>query len=86
VIVEIGRDSAQIWVKIQDQGVGILEEVKTRIFDRFYHLDEIGGHMFRGAGIGLSITRQVIEQHHGRITVQGKLGEGSTFTIFLPIN
>ncbi len=86
VIVEVGRDPAQIWVNIQDQGVGIPEEVKPRIFDRFYHLDEIGGHMFRGAGIGLSITRQVIEQHHGKITVQSKLGEGSTFTIFLPIN
>ena len=86
VVVEIGKDTTQLRIIIQDHGVGIPEEVKTRIFDRFYHLDEIGGHMFRGAGIGLSITRQVIEQHHGKISVQSKLGEGSTFTIFLPIN
>jgi signal transduction histidine kinase len=86
VSVEVGRDEAQVWIRIQDHGVGIPEEIKPRIFDRFYHLDEIGGHMFRGAGIGLSITRQVIEQHHGRINVQSKLDQGSTFTIFLPIN
>jgi len=45
----------------------------------------VGGHLFRGVGLGLSICRQVIEQHGGRIEVASKLGEGSTFTIYLPM-
>jgi signal transduction histidine kinase len=56
-----------------------------RIFERFFRLDEVKGHLFRGAGLGLSIARQVIEQHQGKIEVQSVLGEGSTFTVWLPV-
>ena len=52
-----------------------------RIFDRFFHLDRVDGHLFRGMGLGLSIARQVIEQHRGTILVESLPGEGSTFTI-----
>ena len=53
------------------------------IFDRFFHMDKIGSEVFGGLGLGLSITKQVIEQHNGRIEVESKFGEGSTFSIFL---
>ena len=55
-----------------------------RIFDRFFHLDEVNGHLFRGVGLGLSIAQQVIEQHKGRIDVESELGKGSLFTIYFP--
>ena len=85
VLVEVCSDDRQVWIKIKDHGVGISPEALPRIFERFYHLDQIGEHMFRGAGIGLSIARQVIEQHQGTIEVETETGKGSIFTTCLPI-
>jgi signal transduction histidine kinase len=70
-------------VIIKDQGVGISDEVMPHIFERFYHVDKVGNHLFRGAGLGLSIARHVIEQHKGTIHVESTLGKGSTFTVSL---
>jgi signal transduction histidine kinase len=84
VRVEVGRDQTNAWVKIEDHGVGIPEEAKERVFERFFHLDEVNGHLFRGVGLGLSIAQQVIEQHKGWINVESELGRGSLFTIYLP--
>ncbi|MEW6178485.1 MAG: ATP-binding protein [Chloroflexota bacterium] len=81
VSLKLAGDFAEIEVK--DRGVGIPAEALPFIFDRFFHLDEVNGHLFRGAGLGLSIARQVIEQHGGEIAVQSRLGEGSIFTLRL---
>ncbi|HEX2697231.1 MAG TPA: HAMP domain-containing sensor histidine kinase, partial [Anaerolineales bacterium] len=72
-------------VVVQDHGIGIEPAVRARIFDRFYHLEKSGEDLFGGIGIGLAITRQVIEQHHGKLEVESTPGHGSTFTMFLPI-
>ena len=84
VKIEVAWDQENIWVIVQDRGVGIPEDAIERIFDRFFHLDEVNGHLFRGMGLGLSIAQQVIEQHRGRIEVESRLGEGSLFKIYLP--
>ena len=84
VKIEVAWDQENIWVIVQDRGVGIPEDAIKRIFDRFFHLDEVNGHLFRGVGLGLSIAQQVIEQHRGRIEVESRLGEGSLFKIYLP--
>jgi signal transduction histidine kinase len=81
VMVETGFDDKRVWVRIQDQGVGIPPEAMPHIFDRFFHLDRVDGHLFRGVGLGLSIARQVIEQHQGTILAESKPGMGSSFTI-----
>jgi signal transduction histidine kinase len=83
VEVETGRDGDWVWTEIRDRGVGIPDEAQGRIFERFFHIDQIEGRMFRGLGLGLSITRQVIEQHHGLIQVKSKLGEGTTVQVGL---
>jgi signal transduction histidine kinase len=70
-----------VWVKVKDQGVGIPPYAMPHIFERFYRLDEVGGRLFRGVGLGLSIVKQVIEQHNGEIVVESELGKGSTFTV-----
>ncbi len=85
ITVTAGSTDEYIWVRVQDQGVGIPAEALPRLFRRFFRLDEVNGHLFSGAGLGLSIARQVVEQHAGKIDVESKLGEGSGFTFFLPL-
>jgi signal transduction histidine kinase len=77
--------SADLYITIVDQGVGIPPEAMPRIFQRFFHLDIICGRVFRGIGLGLSIARHVIEQHHGTVEVQSQLEKGSTFRVRIPI-
>ncbi|HEY9077981.1 MAG TPA: ATP-binding protein [Anaerolineaceae bacterium] len=83
VSVEVSHDDHHVHVQIIDHGVGIPAESLPYIFDRFFHLDKIGNHLFRGAGLGLSIAREVIEQHQGEITVTSELGKGSHFKVTL---
>ena len=85
VLVEIGSDKVDTWTRFTDPGVGIPPEALAKIFDRFFHLEEMQGHLFSGVGLGLSIAKQVIEQHKGRIEVRSELGVGSVFTIYLPV-
>ncbi len=84
VLIEVSCDRHLIHILFQDHGVGITPEALPKIFDRFFHLDNIGGHLFRGIGLGLSIARQVIEQHHGSIEVRSEPGKGSIFIVHLP--
>jgi len=83
VEVRAGQEEAQIWVKVEDHGVGISREVMPHIFDRFFHVDQIDGRMFRGAGLGLSIARQILEEHDGRIRVESEPGKGTIVLVYL---
>jgi signal transduction histidine kinase len=85
VLVTVGAESGQLWVRVEDHGVGIPVDVIPCIFDRFFHVDHVGNFLFRGLGLGLSIARQVIEQHGGKISVESELGKGSVFTIHLQV-
>ena len=81
--VVVDYDSQFVWVRVSDSGVGIPPEAMPRLFRRFFRLDEVGGYLFTGSGMGLSIARQVIDQHEGDILVESELGKGSVFTIRL---
>jgi signal transduction histidine kinase len=83
VLVEVGQRAGQVWVRIQDHGIGIAPETMPHIFERFYHTDRIGDRLFRGIGLGLPIARAVIEQHKGHIEVESQPGKGATFTVWL---
>lgn len=83
VLVTAHEHGGEITLTFQDHGVGIPPEAMPRIFQRFFHLDIICGRMFRGIGLGLSIAKHVIEQHHGTIEVTSVLEQGSTFTVRL---
>jgi signal transduction histidine kinase len=72
-------------VSVRDTGIGIDEEAVTRVFDRFYRADEARNRDSGGAGLGLAIARQLVEEHGGRITVESAPGRGSTFTVRLPL-
>lgn len=70
-------------VSVEDHGIGITPDVRPRIFDRFFHVDRHGDQLFSGLGIGLSITRQVIQQHKGMLDLESEPGKGSKFTVSL---
>ncbi|MCL4528283.1 MAG: ATP-binding protein [Chloroflexi bacterium] len=85
VEIHFNAGNDDLMIAVEDHGIGMTPEVRSRIFDHFYHLDRSDDELFGGLGIGLAIARQVIEQHHGKLEVESRPGHGSTFTIFLPV-
>jgi len=83
VNIRTTQKDGDILVSVEDHGIGIDKENLQRIFDRFYHLERSGDDLFGGIGLGLAITRQVIEQHHGKLDVDSTPGKGSVFTFNL---
>jgi signal transduction histidine kinase len=85
VIVTVKQSDDTIQITFRDFGVGIAEKDLPYIFDRFYHQEKIGSQLFRGIGLGLSISKEIIKQHRGTITVTSELDNGSQFVIKLPV-
>jgi heavy metal sensor kinase len=85
VEIALARDAGMARLSVTDQGIGIAAEAQTRIFDRFYRTDEARAHAKKGTGLGLSICKWIVEAHHGRIEVQSTVGQGSRFTVILPV-
>jgi signal transduction histidine kinase len=83
VEIRLRSKGDHVVISIRDQGIGIPAENLPYIFNRFYHTDKAGAQLFEGLGIGLAITKQVIEQHEGKLEVESIPGKGSTFTMWL---
>ncbi len=81
VTVSLYRDPEWVRVSVEDTGVGIPPDVLPHIFDRFYRAQREGR---TGVGLGLSIARWIAEAHGGRLTVESEVGQGTTFTLWLP--
>jgi signal transduction histidine kinase len=75
----------RVQVKIRDSGLGISEEDRERIFERFYKVDQARQRDTGSNGLGLAIVRKIVDLHHGTIEVQSELGKGAVFKITLPI-
>jgi two-component system, NtrC family, sensor kinase len=74
------KDDAKVQIIIRDDGMGISPEILPRLFEPFLTTKEIG----RGVGLGLAISRSILERHSGNIEVQSEVGRGTTFTVTLP--
>jgi two-component system, OmpR family, sensor histidine kinase NblS len=83
ISVRVDADDKEVAVHVKDTGIGIPEDALEHIFDRFYRVEK-KVHTIKGTGLGLTIVKKIIEKHGGRITVSSSLGEGSTFSFFLP--
>jgi len=70
-------------IKVKDTGIGISEEELTKLFDRFYQVDSSQTREHEGTGIGLALTKELVEHHHGTISVESKLGSWTEFTLTL---
>lgn len=83
--VKENRPTGMAEIKISDTGLGIPPEQLRLIFEPFYTTKEPDEHGHGGSGLGLSVCRQIIEQHQGRIRVESLVGKGSKFTVKLPM-
>jgi two-component system phosphate regulon sensor histidine kinase PhoR len=85
VTVSVRRNNGFIDLAVRDEGLGIPEAERQKIFEKFFRGSSAAVKKIRGSGIGLSITRQVAEMHGGEIRVESEPGLGSTFTLRIPI-
>ncbi len=85
-VSETGHPNQIVKIAIRDEGIGIPAKDLERIFERFYRVDPGRARATGGTGLGLSIVRHVAQNHHGRVLVDSREGEGSTFTLELPVN
>lgn len=85
VSVSVGRRGAMAVVTVTDSGIGIPEADQDRIFERFYRVDKARSRAAGGTGLGLSLVRHAVERQGGTVTVSSVLGEGSRFTLVLPV-
>ncbi len=84
ILIKAFADDKEAFITVTDQGIGIPAEAAVKIFDRFYRLDNPITRQVRGAGLGLSVCRNMVEAHGGRIWVTSTEGKGSTFFITIP--
>lgn len=81
ITLRSGQQGDQVWISIADTGAGIAPELMTKIFDPFFTTKPVG----KGTGLGLSVSYGIVQKHGGRIDVESTAGEGTTFTIWLPV-
>jgi len=74
----------EVFFRVADQGVGIPEGEQSRIFEKFYRVHTGNGPDTGGAGLGLTVVKHIVEAHRGKIQVESKVGEGSSFSLILP--
>ncbi len=85
VLVGLSRDQEQAIVSVRDFGIGIDEAHHQKIFERFYQVTDPEERTYPGLGIGLYISREIVERHHGQIGVESRKGEGAIFSVALPL-
>ena len=78
------RRDGGVAIEVEDNGIGVREKDRKRIFDRFYRADNLLSRRTEGAGLGLAISKRIVEAHGGRIEVESQEGKGTTFRIELP--
>ena len=86
VEVRVARLPAHVILEVEDNGLGIPEADRDRVFERFYRVDKARSRAAGGTGLGLSIVRHAAERHGGDVSVESVLGHGSTFRVTLPVD
>ena len=85
VWISATKDASKVRIEVKDNGKGIAPLDQPKLFTRYFHVEDGETFDSPGPGLGLSIVKSVVEKHGGKINVQSKLGEGSTFTIDIPL-
>ncbi|HEY8458935.1 MAG TPA: ATP-binding protein, partial [Blastocatellia bacterium] len=85
ISVSVAQSAHFICVSVSDRGIGIAADEQEKIFEKFYRIGSGLVHDVKGSGLGLSLVKHIVLAHQGKITVRSKPGEGSEFTIHLPV-
>ena len=85
VAVIVGKAGSDVLLEVRDTGIGIPRDAQEHVFERFYRADEARNRDSGGAGLGLAIAKQLVEDHDGKITVESEVGSGSTFSVRVPL-
>ena len=85
VIVGINKTASLVEIEVIDTGIGIAPEQQPYVFDRFFQVDEEDTFVTVGTGIGLTLTKQLVELHGGTIALSSSKGQGSKFLVKLPL-
>ncbi|MEH2179437.1 sensor histidine kinase [Nostoc sp.] len=85
ITISVGIEASQLWIAVSDTGIGIAPENLPHVFERFWRADQSRDRHSGGTGIGLTISRRLIELQGGQIQVESELGVSSTFRFFLPL-
>jgi len=86
VSVSVGVEDEEAVVTVADDGIGIAPEDLEHLFERFFRATSATDQAIPGTGLGLAICKGIVDAHRGRISVSSRLGEGSRFTVFLPLS
>jgi len=85
IAIRAGTVGDRVWMEVSDDGIGIPEKDRPRIFDRFYRVDKARSRESGGTGLGLSIAKEIVERHHGTIGLAPHEGQGTTIRLELPV-
>ena len=85
ITIAIKENINNVEIKIRDTGIGIPQEEIPKLFDRFYQVDFSYTKEYEGTGIGLALTKELVELHHGSISVESEVGQWTEFTIKFPL-
>ena len=86
VMVTVRQDKSDVPIAVQDTGIGIAKEDIPQTFSRFWRSDVSRERVSGGLGVGLSLTKEIVDKHNGTILVESELGKGTTFTLRIPQN
>ena len=85
IAISAGRRDSRVWMVVDDDGIGIPEEDRSRIFERFYRVDKARSRQSGGTGLGLSIAKEIVDRHQGVLSLQEKEGPGLAIRLELKI-
>ena len=83
IYIRLYRNHDAVITEVEDEGIGIAEEDQLKIFDEFYRVENHGSGNITGTGLGLTVVREIVEAHHGKIKVESEIGKGSKFSVIL---
>lgn len=84
VFIRLFRKSDEVCIEVEDRGIGIPEDQLSKIFDQFYRIEQ--KESISGTGLGLTVVKEIIEAHHGTISVTSEIGKGSRFMVMIPLD